>query len=298
MKMLNQEKSVKEEIDEIISEIKRKDAPERYLLFIFGIFISTFSFNVFYNKYNIVTGGGTGLSIIFNHMYGIDESKFVFIIFGLLLILSFLLLGIKMSLRSVIGTILYPLFIKLTSYLAVYFNIGTDSILLIALYGGLLSGFSSGLILKTGFTTGGFNILYQIMNKYLKVSIGKASLMVNSIIIMLGCLVFGLPSAIYAIIALSISTFITDRVLLGVSNSKTFYIITEKDDEVKDYILRKLNHGVTVLNVKGGTHNNRKKMLMCVVPTREYFNLKEVVLKIDSDAFFLITDSYEVEGAI
>ncbi len=289
---------IKENFEDILSEVKSKDAPQRYCMFIFGIFLSTLSFNLFYSKYNIVTGGSAGLSIVFNYLYGIDESSFVFIVSMALLVLSFILLGFKVTLRNVIGTLLYPLFMKLTVYLVSYFTIESDSLFLISVYGGVTMGLASGITMKTGFTTGGFNILYQIANKYLKISIGKSSLLINSAILMLSSIVFGVPSAIYAIIALYLTTLITDRILLGISHDKTFYIITDKEEEVKEYIIDNLKHGVTLINVKGGHYNKKKKMILCVIPTKEYFNLKEVVLKIDKEAFFLITDSYEVEGAI
>ncbi len=284
--------------NEIVKLLKQKDTPQRYCLFIFGVFLNALTFNLLYAKYNIVTGGSTGLSIIFNHLFEIDESKFVLYVSLALLVLSFFLLGLTNTIRTAIGTLIYPLFIKITSYLVVYFDIESSSFLLLMLYGGILSGFSTGIIMKTGFTTGGFNILYQILNKYLKISIGKSSMILNSIIIILSALIFGIPKSIYAVIALAISSFVTDKVLIGISNNKTFYIITDKEKEVKEYILTKLKHGVTILNAKGGYSDNKKKILMCVVPTKEYFNLKEVVLEIDNEAFFLITDSYEAEGAI
>ena len=81
------------EVEEILKEIKRKDAPQRYCIFVFGVFLSALTFNLFYAKYNVVTGGSAGLSIIFNHLYGIDESKFILYVSLMLLILSFFLLG-------------------------------------------------------------------------------------------------------------------------------------------------------------------------------------------------------------
>ena len=286
------------DFEELIEDIKRKDAPQRYCLFIFGTFLSALTFNLFFSQYNVVNGGSAGLSIIFNHLYGIDESIFILCVSLILLFFSFFLLGFKKTVKTIIGTLLYPLFVKITSYLLVYFDIKSTSFLLIILYGGILSGFANGIILKTGFTTGGFNILYQILNKYLKVSIGNASIIINSFVIIFGSLIFGVVNAIYAVISLIISSIVTDRVLLGVSKNKAFYIITENDKEIKEYILKKLNHGVTVLNVKGGYSNDKKKMLLCVVPTKEYFSLKEIVLKLDKEAFFLITDAYEASGAI
>lgn len=294
----NKKMREKLELDAILNDVKRKDAPKRYLMFIVGCFLSALAFNMFYSQYHIVTGGSTGLSIIINYLYGIDESKFVLYVSLGLLILSFFTLGFKKTFRSALGTVLYPLFMKLTSYLVGYINIEINSLLLAVIYGGLLSGLATGIIMKTGFTTGGFNILYQMLHKYFKISIGKSSLVVNSYVLLFSSFIFGMPRAIYAIISLYISSLITDKILLGTSFSKTFYIVTEKDEEVKQYIIDKLKHGVTVLNVKGGYSNSKKQMLMCVVPTKEYFNLKEVVLKIDKDAFFLITDSYEVGGAI
>ena len=260
--------------------------------------MSALTFNLFYAKYDVVTSGSSGLSIIFNHLYGIDESKFVLYVSLALLIVSFFLLGFKKTFKTIIGTLLFPLFIKITSYLLVYINIESDSFLLLMIYGGVLSGLSTGIIMKTGFTTGGFNVLYQVFHKYFKISIGNSSLLINSFVLIFGGLVFGIPKTIYAIISLVISTFVTDKVLLGISKNKSFYIVTDKDNEVKDYILNKLNHGVTVLDVKGGYSKEKKKMLMCVIPTTEYFKLKEVVSKIDKNAFFLITDSYETSGAI
>ena len=292
--------NLKEKIDfdDIIKDIKRKDTPQRYCIFIFGMFLSALTFNVFYSKYNIVTGGSAGLSIIVNYLTNFDESKFVLYVSLILLVICFFTLGFKQTLRNVIGTILYPVFMKITSYLVVYFNIETSSLLLISLYAGILSGFATGIMMKSKFTTGGFNILYQIFNKYFKISIGKSSLLINSLIIIFSAIVFGVPMAIYAIISLYLSTVITDKIILGTSRSKTFYIVTDKEKEVKQYITSKLNHGVTVIDAKGGYSKDKKKMLMCVIPTSEYFKLKEVVLCIDDNAFFLITDSYEVSGAI
>jgi len=100
----------------------------------------------------------------------------------------------------------------------------------------------------------------------------------------------------YAVIALYISSTITDRVILGISNNKSFYIITDKEEEVCEFIIQNLHHSVTIINAKGGYSNKNKKLLLCVIPTKEYFLVKEVVLEIDKNAFFLITDSYEAVG--
>ena len=102
-----------------------------------------------------------------------------------------------------------------------------------------------------------------------------------------------MEKAVYAIISLLVSSYIVDRVTIGISDNKVFYIITERPLEVKEYVNDKLNYDITLVNARGGYTNKRKKMLMCVVPTIEYVKLKEIVKEIDDKAFFLIVDAYE-----
>ena len=88
----------------------------------------------------------------------------------------------------------------------------------------------------------------------------------------------------------------TDKVLLGISNSKAFYIITNEDAKIKDYLLNELHHGVTIFNVKGGYTNKKDEVILCVVPTNEYYRVKEGIHEIDKEAFFVVCDAYEVFG--
>ncbi len=296
MKLLKKKQQYKDDIDSIIAEINNKNTPEEYCFFIFGMFILALVFNLFYARYNIVTIGSSGLSILAKHYFTFDPSIFIFIISVILLILSFFLLDLKLTLRSVMGTILYPFFIKSTAIFADYITFDGTSLFIIMIFGGILTGFATGLIMKRGFTTGGFNILYQIFNKYFKISIGKSSFIISGIIITISIFAFGFTSAIYAVISLYIATVVTDKVILGISKNKAFYIVTDKYYQVKEFITNNLHHEVTVIDAKGGYSNDRKKILFCVVPTREYYLLKEVINEIDNDVFFLITDTYEVIG--
>lgn len=266
----------------------------RYFMFIFGIFLYAFSFNLFYIPYHMVIGGATGLSLIFNEWIGISPSLFVAVISYTLIIFSFIYLGKDTTFKTIVGTILYPVFLELTSKLVVYFDTSLSAMLLIAIYGGVFIGIANGIMLKTGYTTGGFNVIYQIINKYYKIPMGKCVLIVNVIILMLGVYVFGIACALYSVIALYIASNITDKVILGISNTKTFYVVTSKPKDVKDLILNELKYTVTEIDARGGYTNEKKKMLMSVVPTRSYFIFKEAIREIDDKAFFLITDTYEV----
>ena len=169
-------------------------------------------------------------------------------------------------------------------------------VLLIAIVAGVIRGTGYGLVFKMGFTTGGTDILNQIVAKYFHTSIGTAMLVVDGTITLVGGIMYGWNSMLYALIILYLLSFITDRIMLGISKSKSFYIITKEEKKVEEYIMEELGHGVTIFPVKGGYTNENQKMLMCVIPTREYYKLKEGISKIDEESFFVITDSYEVKG--
>jgi uncharacterized membrane-anchored protein YitT (DUF2179 family) len=102
----------------------------------------------------------------------------------------------------------------------------------------------------------------------------------------------------YAIIILYIISILADRVVLGISSTKAFYIVTSKEEAVKNYILNEVSHGVTVLNGEGGYTNKNQKVLMCLIPTREYFKIKEGLEEIDSGAFLIVTDAYQSSGGL
>ncbi len=284
-------------IDEnILKQIYHKSRVKRYVQFIVGLFLVAVAFNLFLSPNNLVAGGVSGVAIIIKHIFGLDPSIFIFASSIVLLIFSYFLLGKEKTMGSVLGSLLFPLFVKLTTNIDVYLDIDNSQLLLAAIFGGVLQGFGIGLIFKAGFTTGGTDIINQIISKYAKVSIGKSMLMSDGLIVLSGIFVFGPTKLMYALIVLYIITVMTDKVILGISDSKAFYIITEEEDKVKEFVLKYLNHGVTIFQAKGGYTKERQNVLLCVVPTKEYFKLKEGIHQIDPESFFVVTDAYEVFG--
>lgn len=283
-------------IDEskVSSIINKKNLILRYLMLISGVFIYACAYNLFMVKNDIVSGGFSGLAIITKNI--ISPSLFIFIVSMLVLILSLITLGKEKTMASAIGSLIYPLFIKLTSNIGNYIPIENKDLLLIAIFAGVCCGIGSGLVFKVGFTTGGTDILNQIVSKYAKVSLGTSMYVTDGIIVLLGGFFFGWTKVLYSIILLYIMSLIADRVVLGISSNKAFYIVAEREDEVKDYLLNTLGHGVTILEGKGGYTNARQKIFMCVIPTREYFKVKEGLEEIDNKAFFIVTDAYQSIG--
>lgn len=266
----------------------------RYIELILGLLITSIAFNVFILPNDIVFGGVSGLSVIFKEI--IDPSLFILIGSIVCLILSLIFLGKKKTSYSILGSVLFPIFIKLTQNIGTYLLIDTKDQLLLAIFGGVLYGIGAGLVFKAGFTTGGTDILNQITAKYGKMSIGTSMLIIDGMIVLAGAFVFGWTKFMYAIIVLYLISILTDKILLGISNCKSFYIITTREEEVTDFVINELGHSVTVFDAKGGFTNKKNSVLFTVIPTKEYYKLKEGIHEIDKDAFFTVVDSYEVLG--
>lgn len=280
---------------DLLKSIYEKNKLSRYIWFVLGVFILALAFNIFILP-NDVVYGVSGLSVIFYRTIGLDPSFVILIGSLLLLILSYFTLGWEKTKNSVIGSVIYPIFVKLTEPLITMIDLGNLETIVTILFGAVLSGFGLGLIFKSGFTTGGTDILNQMVSKYFKMSIGNSMLFTDGLIILSSLFVFGWPKFIYSVISMYIISVMTDKVILGISDSKAFYIITEHETAMKKFILNNLSHGVTVLDGRGGYTGNNQKVIMCIIPTKEYFVAKEGIHKIDPNAFFLVTDSYEVYG--
>ncbi len=285
----------KKNTENILKMIYEKSRFKRYSQFLLGVLIVAIAFNILILPLNIIYGI-SGVGVIFKYIFNTDPSLVILIGSLLLLILSFVLLGYEDTKHTVLGSILYPIFVKLTEPLIAYVDLGNPDPLILTIFGALITGFGLGLIFKSGFTTGGTDILNAIVSKYFKMSLGNAMLLTDGAIIMCGVFVFGWETVMYSLIALYIISIMTDKVVLGISQSKAFYIVTSEPNDVKEFILKNIIHGVTVIDARGGYTNDKQKMLLCVVPTSEYFKLKEGIHYIDESAFFVVTDAYETSG--
>lgn len=279
-----------------VEYINKKSYKKRLIQFIIGCLIIALAYNLFIAPNDLVPGGVGGIAIILDNLFGFNNALSVFVLNIFLLIASYFLLDKEKTKASLLGSILFPLFISLTQYLHVYLQIDTSKLLLNAIFGGMLYGFGAGLVFKAGFTTGGTDIINQIFTKYFKMSMGKSMLFSDGLIVLCSGLFFGINSMLYSIIILYIISLMSDRVVLGISGNKMFYIVTKKDEEVREYILKYLHHGVTIFKGKGGYDRKEENVLMAVLPTKDYYRLKEGINEIDKDAFFIVTDSYEVFG--
>ena len=156
---------------------------KRIIEFVLGCFIVSIGYNIFIAPNQLVPKGVGGIAIILNSLYGFNNSMSILVINVFLILLSLICLGKEKTKATILGSFLFPLFVKLTENFNVWLEFDSQEVLLSAILGGIVYGLGTGLIFRGGFTSGGTDILNQIASKYLKMSIGKSMLLTDGFIV-------------------------------------------------------------------------------------------------------------------
>ncbi len=287
-----EEKTIKESV--LLKSNKTKLS--RYIVMLISLLISAILYNFLIQPAKIVTGGVNGIALINYSINKINPSITILIISIIMLILSYIYLGKECTTGTLIATFAYPLLVQITSYLTKYITIDMSDLLVISIFIGVIGGLSNGILYKTGFSNGGLPIISQILFKYHNIPIGKTNFIINTVIILLGSLIYGTTMIMYAIIILYINSLIVDKIILGTSKNKAIYIITSKEEDIKEFLIKEMSHTATVFSVKGAFLDKKRKMILTVIPTREYFQVTESIKLLDPDAFYIVNNAYEVSG--
>lgn len=296
MKLIELIKNLSFNPQNIVKRVNKKNYVFRFIVFLIGVLFCALAFNICFEPQDIVVPGISGIAILVSYLTDIPAVSFIFFANICLIGLSLILLGGEKSVNNIIGALAYSILVFVTQDINDILNVSFENELLYVLCGAVLLGVGSGLIFRVGFSSGGSDIIGLIVAKYTHKPIGKSMLVVNSIVILFGGYTFGYTMILYAVIIAYISTLLMDRIVLGISDSKMFMIDTEKEEEVTKFIMEIMGSGVTVFKAKGGYKKDKKEMLMCVISTSNYFQLKESIKEIDPEAFIMVNDCYEVHG--
>lgn len=273
-----------------------KEKINQYITFFLGLIVSTLSFNLFLSRNNLVTGGVSGVSIVMNRLFGINESIFMLNVNVLLVLLSFCLLGREKTKNTILGSILYPVFVHFTSYITNPISLEIDPFL-IAILAGMLSGLGSGLVFKSNFTTGGTDIISQIIEKYAHVPMSTAIRMIDVPIVLLGWIVFGFNNMMYALIALVILSMVSNSTMLELNKNRLIYITSKKTKEIQEFLIQEHEYDVTLTKKIGGYTGKVDNLIICSVDKEKYLEIKEGILLLDPNAFIVVTKAYEQKNA-
>lgn len=275
--------------------IKSKNFYVDILVIIIGSFISSLWVNLFLSNAKLLSGGVTGIALILQYLWEVPSGITVFLLNIPLFFVSYKYLNKRFTIYTAIGMLSFSTALMITKPLSTLVQV--DDMLLYCIYGGVLSGIGSGLIFYRNGSTGGTDIITMVIRKkYSNFDIGQVGFAFNLIIVTVSIFIFGLPRALYTLISMFITSTILDKVLNGFTSKKLLLILTEKEDDIINYVIKDMNRGITALMAEGGYTRDKKRLLYVAVTTSQMISLKTKILRVDPKAFITIIDVSEVKG--
>lgn len=271
----------------------------KYVYIVVGTGIVSFAIKCIYEPNSLVVGGFSGLAIIIKSLTeGIIPGGVPLWFTNIALNLPVFLAALKVKGKNFIGKTLFST-IMVSFWLGIIPSVSfiENNILLAAIFGGALQGVGMGLVFLTKATTGGTDMVGAIIQNYLRqFSVAKIMMVIDAVIVIAGGYVFGIERALYAIMTIVVVNRIADAIIEGIKFAKAAYIITDKYEEVSHAIMHKVDRGLTGIYAKGMYTGTDRYLLFCVVTKKELVHLKELVGKIDENAFIIVSDAREVMG--
>lgn len=271
----------------------------KYTTILLGSILMAISINVIYEPMGLVTGGVSGLAIVVKQLTenlipgGIPIWLFAVLSNVLLFLIAAKLRGLRFLLSALFGTISFIIALILVPV----YDLKMDDYLLASIMGGVIGGIGIGLVFSVQASTGGTDLLANVIHASKKhISIPQILNFVDGFVILIGAVVFGIGNAMYAIIAVFITSKVSDGILEGLKFAKMAYIISDQYKEIADAIMNQIGRGVTGVGATGMYSNQDKKMLFCVVSRKEIVKIIEISQKIDAKSFVIISDVREVRG--
>lgn len=271
-----------------------KEKMKSGILVFVGITLVAIAISMFLVPNKIVNGGASGLATIIYYTIGLKPSISNAIINGILLLFSLICFGKKFVVKTLSSIVGLTLLIEVFSY----FPPVTDNVLLASIFGAVLYGMGIGIVLSQGSTTGGTDIMGRlIQHKRPHWKIGKILLGVDFFVIFLSLITFKTTEAVlYGILALFLSTNAIDWLMKSLNISKLAFVITDKGQEISDFLISTSPRGVTLVEATGGyTHENRQ-VLICALKESELPEFQRKILAMDGDAFIIYSESQQIVG--
>ncbi len=280
--------------------IKKRNPVLLYLVITAGTGLLAFAIKCIYDPIGLVTGGFTGIAILIKKVTDMFYAGGVPLWFAnLILNIPFFLLAYKIKGKKFIGrTAFATVLLSVWLYLIPELDFVSGDYILASIFGGVLAGIAMGMILWANATTGGTEMVAVLLQcrMFSHYSVAQIMQVLDGMIVIVGLYVFGLRPSMYAIVAIFITSKVTDTILEGMKFSKAAYIITDHYQEIAKRVMEELERGVTGLAAQGMYSGEEKCVLYCVVSKKEIVMLKEVVHEIDKSAFVVVGDVREVHG--
>lgn len=241
---------------------------------------------------HFLSGGLTGVTLLVNRLFPQAPVSVLYPLFNIpLFIFGFRLLGRRFLLLSLAGTAFYTLAIGFVDC-----RIAVNDMLLSAILAGLINGIGSGMILRSKGSAGGTDILSVILADSFGIRLGTTFLSFN-IVVLTGAVIFcSIDEALFTLVYMFVSSRMIDVAIYGLSQRKAITIVSERWKQINAAILDEMQRGTTLIAASGGFSGQPGNMIYTVVSRRELHQLKEIVLREDASAFFVVNETSEVVG--
>ncbi|MFF3102339.1 YitT family protein [Viridibacillus arvi] len=276
----------------MIKRNQKKIVIIEYIQIMVGAALVGLAFNMFLLPAKLAAGGVSGISTILYELFQFNPAYVQWMINIPLFILGILVVGKDFSWKTLVGTTFVPLVIWLTAGI----HLPIDNPLLSAIYGGIMLGVGLGIVYRGNGSTGGTALIAQILKKFTGISSGFAQLLVDGLVVITSALVFDFELALYAMIAIYVTSKVIDFVQLQTSPTKLVLIITDKEEEIQTIIKHEINRGLTKIKTLGGYSNQEKTMILCVVEQSEAVYFKKLLLDREPNSFVIFLNASEILG--
>ena len=243
----------------------------------------------------LITGGTTGLALLFNRQFDIPISMFVSIFNALMFILGAVILGKKFALTTLVSSFYYPFILSQLERIPNIGNMTSDKMLAVIL-SGLMIGVGIGIVLRSGASTGGVDIPPLVLNKKFGISVSLVLYILDFSILLAQMVFADKEQVLYGILVVIIYTAVLDKVLVMGKSQMQVKIISEHYEEINQCIIKNLDRGATLIESETGYLRNNTKMVLTVISNRELSKLNNLVMDIDPKAFMVINQVNEVKG--
>lgn len=275
----------------------RKQLIRNIFLILAGNLLVAFAVVFFVLPLNILSGGTATLAMaICGFFPSLSRVVVINILTIGLFIVGWLLLGKSFAAGSLLSSISYPIFLSMLSSLDTKPFSHVDP-LLAALYSGVILGIGLGLVFRANASTGGMDVPALLMHRYMHLPLSQSVMIVDALTVLLGLYVYGLNSFLIGLLGVAAQSYAINWMSTAGSNAaKNVLIISDRHDEIEKFLLEEADRGVTVLEASGAYTNQKRPVLMCVIPNRDYSALEDSITALDKEAFIIVTDVHEVRG--
>ncbi|MCD8027216.1 MAG: YitT family protein [Erysipelotrichaceae bacterium] len=265
------------------------------LLVLIGNAILAFGYAVFAIPADLIVGGATGIALTLEKLINIDYTNIVFVINMIMLIFGLIFLGKNFVAGTILSSFAFPIFLEVFENIKQLQNVSND-VLLCTIYAGVCIGIGLGIVFRRGYSTGGMDVPPLIINQKTGISLAFIINVCDIIILFMQIFFSSFEGILYGIIAVVISNFVLDKVLIIGERNIQVLVISSKHEEIAAALFKEVNRGCTFMNITTGYLQQSQKAVMSVVSARQYPKVNDLVLDIDPTAFIISNDIHSVKG--